>query len=48
MVVAGWMVLRFACEDLLLHPDEVRDVLVAHVALAELLLQVGTAGRGLS
>lgn len=35
MVLDGWIVLRFAWEDVMLDPDYVRDVLVAVVALAE-------------
>jgi very-short-patch-repair endonuclease len=41
LVVRGWMVLRFAYEDVMFHPADVRDVLVSAVALAELLSQVG-------
>ncbi len=41
MVVAGWLVLRFAYEDVRYHPDVVRDVLIRAVALAELLVKVG-------
>ncbi|MBZ5737449.1 DUF559 domain-containing protein [Nocardioides mangrovi] len=32
MVVHGWLVLRFSWEDVMLHPDEVREVLVAATA----------------
>jgi very-short-patch-repair endonuclease len=45
LVVAGWIVLRFCYEDVMFHPDDVRRVLVAAVALAELLRQVGTGSR---
>jgi very-short-patch-repair endonuclease len=46
MIVAGWWVLRFSYEDVMFHPDEVRDVLVAAVALTEWMNQGrGTAGR---
>jgi very-short-patch-repair endonuclease len=41
LVVRGWIVLRFSYEDVMLHGDEVRQVLVAAVALAELLSEVG-------
>jgi very-short-patch-repair endonuclease len=41
MVVGGWMVLRFAYEDVMFHPDYVHEVLVEAVALAELLHKVG-------
>ncbi|MDO9456414.1 endonuclease domain-containing protein [Nocardioides sp.] len=41
MVVGGWIVLRFAYEDVMFHPDYVHEVLVEAVALAELLLKVG-------
>lgn len=37
LVTRGWIVLRFSYEDVMFHPDEVRRVLVAAVALAELL-----------
>lgn len=37
LVVRGWMVLRFSYEDVMFHPDQVRAVLVAAVALAELM-----------
>ncbi len=40
MVVAGWIVLRFSWEDVMHHPESVREVLCAAVALAELLVQV--------
>ncbi|MDP9820255.1 DUF559 domain-containing protein [Nocardioides massiliensis] len=36
-VVEGWTVLRFSYEDVMGRPDDVRRVLVAAVALAELL-----------
>lgn len=45
LVVNGWLVLRFSYEDVMFHPDEVRRVLIAVVALAELLTQV-RPGRG--
>lgn len=32
-VVNGWLVLRFTWEDVMFHPDEVRDVLLRAVAL---------------
>lgn len=35
LVIAGWMVLRFSWEDVMFHPDQVREVLVAAVALAQ-------------
>ena len=41
LVIHGWIVLRFSYEDVMFHPDDVRRVLVAAVALAELLRQVG-------
>ncbi|MCY7397201.1 MAG: hypothetical protein LH468_13820 [Nocardioides sp.] len=44
MVVGGWLVLRFSYEDVMFHPDEVREVLAGVVALAELLVEVGVAG----
>ncbi|MEJ7831556.1 MAG: DUF559 domain-containing protein [Nocardioides sp.] len=40
LVVNGWIVLRFCYEDVMFHPDEVRRILVALVALAELLSKV--------
>ncbi|WP_435744328.1 DUF559 domain-containing protein [Nocardioides sp. SYSU DS0663] len=39
LLVAGWIVLRFAYEDVMFHPEEVRDVLLRAVALAEVLSQ---------
>jgi very-short-patch-repair endonuclease len=39
LVIAGWMVLRFSWEDVMFHADEVREVLVAAVALAEAMSQ---------
>ena len=45
LVVNGWTVLRFSYEDVMFQPDEVRRVLVAAVALAELLVEVGIRGR---
>ena len=41
LVVRGWIVLRFCYEDVMFHPDDVRQVLIAAVALAELLSEVG-------
>lgn len=41
LVINGWIVLRFCYEDVMFHPDEVRRVLLAVVALAELLSEVG-------
>ena len=41
LVVAGWTVLRFSWEDAMLHPSEVREMLVRAVSLAELLVEVG-------
>jgi len=40
LVVNGWIVLRFAWEDVMHNQDYVRDVLVGAVALAELLNKV--------
>ncbi|MGA8257858.1 MAG: DUF559 domain-containing protein [Nocardioides sp.] len=40
LVAAGWLVLRFTYEDVMFHTDEVRDLLVRVVALAELLKEV--------
>ncbi len=37
MVIAGWIVLRFTYEDVMFHPEEVHEVLLAAVALAEML-----------
>jgi hypothetical protein len=45
LVVNGWLVLRFSYEHVMRHPDFVRRVLVAAVALAELLLEAGIPGR---
>lgn len=45
LVIAGWIVLRFCYEDVMFHPEDVRRVLVAAVALAEMLRQVGTGAR---
>jgi len=42
LVVNGWIVLRFCYEDVMSHPEEVRRVLVAVVALAALLNKVRT------
>ncbi len=35
LVVGGWLVLRFSWEDVMFHPDYVREVLVAVVALVQ-------------
>ena len=35
MVIHGWLVLRFAWEDVMFHPAYVRAVLVAAVTLVE-------------
>jgi very-short-patch-repair endonuclease len=40
LVVNGWIVLRFCYEDVVFRPDDVRRVLIAVVALAELLSEV--------
>ncbi len=45
MIVGGWLVLRFSYEDVMFHVDEVHEVLVRVVALAELLSEVGNRGR---
>ena len=45
LVVNGWLVLRFSYEHVMLHPDFVRRVLVAAVALAELLNEAGVVRR---
>ena len=45
LVIRGWIVLRFSYEDVMFHADEVRRVLLAVVALAELLREVGSGGR---
>lgn len=45
MVIAGWIVLRFSYEDVMFHPDEVRVVLLEAVALAEVLVEVGSRRR---
>ncbi len=37
LVIHGWIVLRFSWEDVMFHPDAVREVLVAAVALAEVM-----------
>lgn len=44
LVVRGWIVLRFSYEDVMFQPESVRATLVAAVALAELLTQVGRVG----
>lgn len=41
MVVGGWIVLRLTYEDVMFHPDEVRELLAEAVALAEVLLGLG-------
>jgi very-short-patch-repair endonuclease len=41
LVIRGWLVLRFSFEDVMFHPEEVHRTLVAAVALAELLSEVG-------
>jgi hypothetical protein len=35
MVVDGWLVLRFAWEDVMFHPEYVRQVLVEVAALVQ-------------
>jgi very-short-patch-repair endonuclease len=40
-VVRGWLVLRFSWEDVMFHPDQVRDVLVAAVELRTHMLCPG-------
>jgi very-short-patch-repair endonuclease len=45
LVVRGWMVLRFSYEDVMFQPADVRAVLVAAVALAEVLTEVGRQPR---
>lgn len=37
LVINGWIVLRFCYEDVMYHPEDVRRVLIAVVALAQLL-----------
>ena len=37
LVIHRWVVLRFSWEDVMFHPDAVRGVLVAAVALAEVM-----------
>ena len=44
MVVDGWIVLRFAYEDVMFDPDYVREVLVAVVALVARRTELGGAG----
>jgi very-short-patch-repair endonuclease len=46
LVVNGWWVLRFSYEHVMLHPEFVRDVLVAMVALAECMKDRLTGSRG--
>lgn len=41
LVVNGWIVLRFSYEHVMLQPDFVHRVLVAAVALAEVLNEAG-------
>ena len=41
LVVNGWMVLRFSYEHVMTQPDFVRRVLLAAVALAERMREVG-------
>jgi very-short-patch-repair endonuclease len=41
LVIAGWIVLRFAWEDVMFHPTEVRDVMLGAVRLAEALSDRG-------
>jgi very-short-patch-repair endonuclease len=45
LVINGWMVLRFSWDDVMHDPASVREVLVAAVALAELLNKVGIGRR---
>ena len=45
LVVAGWIVLRFSYEDVMFQAADVRQVLVAAVALAEVLGEVGRGKR---
>lgn len=45
LVVDGWLVLRFAWEDVMHDQRYVREVLVAATALAEMLVQVGPRRR---
>jgi very-short-patch-repair endonuclease len=44
LVVRGWIVLRFSYEDVMFHPEDVRRTLIAAVALAEMLSEVGRKG----
>lgn len=44
LVVSGWIVLRFPYEDVMFHPETVRETLASAVALAELLNKVGFDG----
>jgi len=41
MTIGGWLVLRLSYEDVMFHPDDVRDVLREAVALAQLRPIVG-------
>lgn len=41
LVTEGWLVLRFTWEDVMQRPSEVRDVLQAATALADVLTEVG-------
>ena len=45
LVVNGWIVLRFVGEDVMLDPHLVREMLVAAVALAEVLTEVRVRRR---
>ena len=45
LVVNGWLVLRFAWEQVMHEPGYVREVLVAAVALAELMNERGHRPR---
>jgi very-short-patch-repair endonuclease len=45
LVVNGWLVLRFSYEHVMTQPDFVRRVLVAAVALAQLMREVGLLAR---
>lgn len=45
LVVLGWLVLRFSYEDVMFHPDDVRQTLSDAVALAELLRKQASRGK---
>jgi very-short-patch-repair endonuclease len=45
LVVNGWLVLRFSFEHVMTQPEFVRRVLLAAVALAELMTEVGLLAR---